>query len=328
MSKQSDNGISWTNETWNVVTGCTPISEGCANCYAARYAKRGIGDFRTMDTGHGDTEEPIIKRRPFSEVRTHPDRLDKPLRWKKPRMVFVCSMGDLFYEAVNDTFIMAVFGVMAAARNCTFQVLTKRPQRMFKWFEMMASSTAEVFSKGPFPPMRPASHHYLTQVVGFAEEIIGRLIIPQEEEETIETPWPLPNVWLGVSAENQARADERIPILFQTPAAVRFVSIEPLLRAVDLRAVKIGCGYDSLSCACSPDSCNHPKVDWVIVGAESGPKFRECKIEWVEDIVEQCQSANVPVHVKQLHINGKLSKNMADWPEHLRVREWPGGMRA
>ena len=192
--------ISWTDESWNPVTGCTPVSEGCAHCYAKRMAGRFGGDFST--------------------VTLHPDRLEIPLRWRKPRMVFVPSMGDLFHEDVDDFFITQVFGVMAQASQHTFQVLTKRPERMRNWVRQQTAwleSIANTFG-------RP----------GIAEV--------------------MPHIWLGVSVENQARADERYAFLRDTPAAVRFYSIEPLLGPIPKLPL------DGIS--------------WVIVGGETGPGAR------------------------------------------------------
>jgi len=226
--------IEWCDEVWNPVTGCDPISEGCQNCYAERMAKRLQGRFG-YPTGD-----------PF-KVTFHPDRLQIPLKWNKPRRVFVNSMGDLFHDDVKDEWIKTVFNAMATdiLQPClhTYLILTKRPQRMADFFT--------------------------------ANTKHGTL------------PWP--NVWLGVTAENQARADERIPILLSVPAAVRFVSVEPMLGPVDLRRFLwwgIHPGEGKWRTTPSP-------ISWVIAGPETGPRARPCKAEWIEDLGRQCRSAGV-----------------------------------
>jgi protein gp37 len=299
MGKQGENGISWTEQTWNPITGCTKVSEGCAHCYAERYAKRGIGDFKPE-------RKPIpggsaYIGRSFSDVKLHPSRLEQPRHWKKPRKIFVCNMGDMFHEAVPDGFIDKVFAVIALCPQHTFQVLTKRAERMVKYLINHAKTSSE----------------------DAAETINGK--------QNRWNPWPLQNVWLGVSCENQDAADERIPLLLQTPAAVRFVSVEPMLGPVDFglwaenviqengdiieRKFQVHHSWFAYK--------NYPGIDWVIIGSESGPGARTMKIEWAQDLVAQCKAAGVPVHVKQIHVNGKLSKNMDEWPKDLRVREFP-----
>ena len=203
-------------ETWNPVTGCTPISEGCQNCYAKRMSKRLAGrcGYPAYD--------------PF-QVTLHPDRLDEPLKWKKPRRVFVCSMGDFFHQDVPFEFIAQVWQTMNNAQQHIFMVLTKHPERMAKFISRLG--------------------------------------------------WDIhDNVWLGVTAENQKRADERIPILLQIPAVVRFVSVEPMLEPVNLA----NCG----------------KIDWVICGGETGPGARPMHPDWVRNLRDQCQNAGVPFFFK------------------------------
>lgn len=180
--------ISWTNETWNPVVGCSRVSEGCRHCYAERMDKR-------IRAVRGEQWKEWSAQNAAYNVRLHPERLQQPLHWKQPRMVFVNSMSDLFHENVPFEFIGKVFYTMSAASKHTFQVLTKRPQRMLEYYEWMRNTST---SKG-----------YL------------------DESD-------FPNVWLGVSVENQKAADERIPLLLRTPAAVRFLSCEPLLGEIDL----------------------------------------------------------------------------------------------
>lgn len=252
-------GIEWTNHSWNPTTGCSKASPGCINCYAERMSKRLAGRF-----GYPADE-------PFA-VTLHPDRLDMPLRLRKPSRIFVDSMGDLFHKDVPFDFIRQVFATMWTAERHTFQVLTKRPRRMTEFMHWYA----------------------------------GRL-----REDGLNIALPLPNVWLGVSVEDQTRADERIPLLLQTPAAVRFLSIEPLLGPMDLRRGYVHRHF--------PDHITRDgraigaklNIHWVIVGAETGPHARPCKPEWVESIIEQCRAAGAPVFVK----------DNVGWPE--RIQEFP-----
>lgn len=273
--------IEWAEQVWNPVTGCTKVSAGCKNCYAERMATRLRGR-------HGyPADEPF-------RVTLHPGRLDEPMRWRKPRRVFVNSMSDLFHEYVPDEFIDRVFAVMACAPQHQFLVLTKRPNRMRDWCQRIA--------RGP----------------------------------ALET-WPLPNVWLGVSAEDQLAADRRIPILLDTPAAVRFVSAEPLLEPVVL------IDYLPDTHDGHRDPRGGPWLDWVIVGGESGSGARRCDVKWVRAIVGQCQAAGVSVFVKQLgahptesgdfdaktgpvsgpRLRDRKGGDPDEWPEDLRVREHP-----
>ena len=209
------------------------------------------------------------------EVRCLPERLEIPLHWRKPRRVFVDSMSDLFHPAVPDEFIDRVFWVMRFAPKHTFQVLTKRPGRMSVYTPQWVRE---------FPGKPPPR-------------------------------WPLPNVWLGTTAENQATADDRIPHLLQTPAAVRFLSLEPLLGLIE--------ELDSWFMAkdtCGPEWPNNG-IHWVIVGGESGPGARPCDVQWIRSVVQQCQTAEVPVFIKQLGSYVVAADvELADWP----TAEWRG----
>ena len=274
--------IEWATETWNPITGCTPCSEGCQNCYAKRMAVRHAGRY-----GY-DKDEPF-------KVTFHPERLDQPRRWRKPRMVFVCSMGDLFHPDVTDYAIARIRQITSYAQH-TFLILTKRPREMQKRMD--------------------------------------RLLILRE-------PFWSTNVWLGVTAENQKRAEERIPVLLNTPAAIRFVSLEPLLGPVDLQSLsadgprflgRFVChhcedeptGYECGCCLQATEVTQIQKgLDWVIVGCETGPGRRPCKIEWIRDIVQQCKAAGVSCFVKKIEIDGKVTDDMSQWPADLRVREYP-----
>jgi protein gp37 len=325
--------IAWTDATWNPVTGCKAVSPGCANCFAARLAgtrlaasPRYAGLATVNEAGRGVWS---------GEVRLHPDRLDEPLRWRRPLRVFVCDMADLFHEDVPDDFLLRCFDVMrrctwAGGQNCgriggdghTFQVLTKRAGRMREFCSRLRWDGERVYLGDVGGP------HLLRLNKG---------------------------IWLGVSAEDQRWADERIPLLLQTPAAVRFVSAEPLLGPVDLSAVRHQLGAESFATVnvlVEKDSLNRgydrPRLDWVIVGGESGPDARPMCLEWARSLVAQCRGAGIPVFVKQLGTNVRgLVRNgldhdriadalgstyrlrdrkggdMSEWPEDLRVREWP-----
>lgn len=266
-------------ETWNPVTGCTPVSEGCENCYARRLAKR-----------FPQIHDPERQLRRFSAIHTHKDTLDIPLRWRKPRRVFVCSMGDLFHENVPDKFIAAMFGVMAACPHHTFMVLTKRPARMGRWFSWIEKEGAATARFNCEAPSALWTLHAAMMCARQYEAAARGAVVN----------WPPPNVWLGVTVENQRTACERIPPLLQTPAAVRFVSCEPLLGLVDLSGPALG----------------PLGLDWVIVGAETGPGARPMNPDWARSIRDQCKEAGMSFFMK------KLSKN-APIPDDLMIREFP-----
>ncbi len=273
MSDKSS--IEWTDATWNPVTGCTEVSPGCDNCYAKTFAER----WRGTPGHHFEQGFDVVLR---------PERLDQPLRWKKPRRVFVNSMSDLFHEAIPDEFIGEVFGRMGCAPQHTFQVLTKRHGRMRSLLRRWSDHS----TKG--------------------------CTCPQDERCSVPVDvkhgsWPLPNVWLGVSVENQQWADIRIPVLLETPAAVRWLSCEPLLGPVDLHAVPglngqyghagrhNGIGTPEcprMSHHHHDERCRFP-IDWVVVGGESGPGARPMHPDWARSLRDQCAAASVPFFFKQ-----------------------------
>lgn len=262
--------IEWTRNddgtagrTWNPATGCTKVSDGCTNCYAETIAER----FR----GHAAFPKGF-------DVTIRADKVNDPLTWRKPTRVFVNSMSDLFHDEISREWITEIFGVMAAAPQHTFQLLTKRHARM-----------RSLLSDSAFAHM-----------VRHRAEGKG---LP-----TGEFTWPLPNLWLGVSVENQQWADIRIPALLQTPAAVRFLSCEPLLGLVQFPLVEAvdGCncgGYGppyyvhEPSCGFEPGPAYG--LDWVIVGGESGRKARPMHPEWATSLRDQCASADIPFFFKQ-----------------------------
>jgi protein gp37 len=303
-------GISWTDATWNPVRGCSRVSEGCRNCYAERVAARFSGPGQPYEglvrvrsavsgliykskAGAGSYVDP----RWNGTVRMVPEHLGDPMRWKRPRRIFVNSMSDLFHEGLTNEQIAAVFGVMAAAPRHTFQVLTKRARRMREWFAWIAAQRTRLLTIPVSPRLVCRSH---------AAAFVPTMTLGTEPQPR---QWPLPNVWLGVSVEDQAAADERIPELLRTPAAVRFLSCEPLLGPVNLRhldddaAGGAWCQVDGLTGnqtdmgrPCPPVGA---RVDWVIAGCESGPGARPCGVEWLRSLRWQCAAARVPFFLKQ-----------------------------
>ncbi|WP_163855741.1 DUF5131 family protein [Paenibacillus elgii] len=248
MSSQTK--IEWADATWNPITGCSKVSEGCRNCYALRFAER----FRGIHAHYFEKGFDITLR---------PNMLDLPLSWKKPKKVFVNSMSDLFHPEVPFEYIDKVFDVMVGAGWHTYQVLTKRPERMndfMKW----------------------------------------RFARSKNQFDVRQEPYIFPNIWLGVSIENQKAADERIPQLLQTPAVVRFLSIEPLLGSVNL---KFNESVIYRTTGWQPPLAEYTRIgeliDWVIVGGESGPGARPMHPKWVRGIRDQCQAAGVPFFFKQ-----------------------------
>ena len=280
MNKTS---ISWTQSddgkagaTWNPTFGCECVSPGCANCYAMRMAGR--------FSGPGKPYEGLVtiakNKRAIWNGTGHlsESALVKPLSWRAPRRVFVNSMSDLFFERFTNEEIAAVFGVMAACQQHTFQVLTKRAKRMRGWFEWAAT-----FHGDPIATCYFAAKGALTS--RDRDAISGRCGMVNKWSAV----WPLPNVWIGTSVENQAAADERIPELLRTPAAIRFLSCEPLIGPVRLHED----GLDWLT----SDHCRG--VDWVIAGCESGPGARPCNASWLRSLRDQCAAAGVAYFLKQ-----------------------------
>lgn len=266
-----ETGIEWTDATWNPVAGCDKVSPGCRNCYAIRDAHRLAGNPnpKVADKYRGLTTS--AKQWSGIGARFWEAALAIPLHWRKPRRVFVNSQSDLFHDDITDVQIAAVFGVMAMCPRHTFQILTKRPERMVEFFQWVTER----------------GHLHSPHLDG---------LLPAEELAR-QCTWPLPNVWLGVSVENQAAAEERIPLLLQTPAAVRFVSCEPLLGPVDLRTVMLNDG-DGLGEGLFGHG-DGAGLDWVICGGESGPGARPMHPEWARLLRDQCAAARVPFFFKQ-----------------------------
>lgn len=228
--------IEWTDATWNPVTGCTPVSAACDNCYARRLARRMAGR-----CGYPAAE-------PF-RVTDHPNRLAEPDRWKKPRRVFVCSMGDLFHDDVPDDYLDRVFWAILKNPRHTFQILTKRPERMAGYLTS------------------PKTWGYL----------MGRMTADDPIRTAAEAAGYIPNLWAGATVENQTAADDRLPNLMLTPAAVHFLSSEPLL---------------------SPVNLNGWLPDWIITGGENGPDARPTHPDWFRGLRDQADAAEIPFFFK------------------------------
>lgn len=296
--------IAWTDATWNPITGCSQLSAGCTHCYAQRLAGTRLQHHPsraglTRETAHG----PVWT----GEVRLNEQWMSQPLHWQKSRRVFVCAHSDLFHPAVNPAWRAAIFGVMAAADHHCYQVLTKRTEAM------------SAFLNDP-PSLRDCTVAARDLGVEIGWPGVTMRTGLSLEEMLRHPSWPLPNVWCGTSIEDQAAADERIPHLLRTPAAVRWLSVEPMLGPVDLE-------LDSGCESCGPQGwMPSEQPSWIVVGAESGPHRRPCDLAWVRSLVRQCRGACIPVFVKQLDIGGRVSHDPEEWPEDLRVREYPGAV--
>ena len=259
--------IPWAMETWNPLNGCSKISEGCRNCYAEKLAAR----LKAMGVaGYKDT---INEAGQWSgKITANVKQLDKPMNWKRGKIIFVCSMGDLFHDAVPTVALHQILSVIKKCPQHTFLLLTKRPENA------LAASQSVRFS------------HF----------------------------FDLPNIWMGVTAENQEMLNKRIPILLQIPAAKRFVSIEPMLGSIDITNKGLRNAYSRPT-----DYYTEPAtgkrigiewtdpgdafigLDWVICGCESGPARRPMDIEWAKNLKNQCVSAGVPFFFKQKYIGTK-----------------------
>lgn len=283
--------IEWTGATYNPVTGCTEVSEGCDRCYAKTFAERWRGT-----PGH-------YFEHGF-DIQLRPDKLMLPMTWSKPRRIFVNSMSDLFHADIPDEYIAKVFAVMAATPQHTYQILSKRHGRMRSLLNsdgfhraVLAETARQQDEKHPMPAWHPGTRRLKN--------------------------WPLPNVHLGVSVEDQQWADIRIPALMRTPAAVRFLSCEPLLGPIDLIGdVHAGHEYDDvnghphplvcLTCSTDDEEVEYfrrehtiPGLDWVIAGAESGAGARPMDLGWVRSLRDQCVDAGVAFFFKQDAVKGK-----------------------
>lgn len=292
--------IEWTDATWNPITGCTLVSEGCRHCYAARLAATRLRDHPSRK---GLARINAAGEAKFTgEVRLNYHWMHQPLQWKRPRMIFVCAHGDLFHESVPRDWVDMVFAVMAMAPQHIFQVLTKRPERARAYLTERALlgldiAACKVQLYGPLKRDKPLR-------VPFAETGVG----------SEYRPWPLPNVWLGTSVEDQATANARIPYLVTTPAAVRWISAEPLLGPVDLNHVDFmadcpsDCEYGAVDPSTGCFECRRCEdtgktdeigLDWVVAGGESGNQARPANPQWFRDLRDQCAKFDIPFLFKQ-----------------------------
>ncbi len=306
--------IEWTEATWNPIVGCSITSPGCTNCYAMKMAGR-IERMGTAPHYDGTTRASKAGGVWTGKLALAPEHvLMAPLRRRKPTTWFVNSMGDLFHEDVPDAWIDRVFAVMALSPQHSFQVLTKRAARM-RAYVSDPTTVGRIYDI----------------VCDLSLEEAANVILLARPEHAAHAPpgrkillgrWPLPNVWLGVSAEDQDRADERVPELLATPAAVRFVSAEPLLGPIDFRDLtvpqKVGTWQvNALFCDCPPDEDTElggATLDWIIVGGESGPGARPMHPDWERHIREDCAAAGVAYFRKQWGAWKACASNDGEWP--------------
>ena len=324
--------IQWTHmpgfqgATWNPIRGCSMVSPGCQFCYAMDMARRFAGPGQPYEGLVRLDTDGKAKAQWNGTVKKIPHMLDQPLRWTKPRMVFVNSTSDLFFEALDYEYIAAIFAVMAGSPEHVFQVLTKRPQYAQGFFEWLGDS----------PLVRCFDSLYK--------------ISPDTHDRALKNTidWPLPNVWLGVSVENQEAADLRVPILRKLPAAVHWISQEPQLGPVVYRDdvfgwKPLGPGDDEAEML--------PPVRWVVIGGESGHNARPFDVQWARDLVAQSQRTELRVFVKQMGANAidsnpdtgnsfmrfagwqpntvevvlqhRKGGDSEEWPEELQMQDWP-----
>lgn len=272
--------IEWTDATWNPITGCTVVSPGCTNCYAMRLAGTRL---RNHPSRTGLTKQSKVGPVWTGEVRLNKQELHKPAAWSRPRMIFVCAHGDLFAEQVPDEWILDVLTVVASNPHHHFQVLTKRAARMREFM---------------------SREDLLEEIYGNWSGFSGK---PREVWS-----WPLHNLWLGVSVEDQRRVNQRIPELLDTPAAIRWISAEPMLGALDLTNVTGGTDISAQPARNALDGSfwrphrgrplvgpSEARLHWVVAGGESGPGARPMHPDWARSLRDQCASAGVPFLFKQ-----------------------------
>lgn len=320
--------IAWTDWTWSPVIGCSRTSPGCTHCYAERLVAVRMSRNPKLPMYHGlawvrDSGEPQWS----GEVRFLPERLAEPLSWRKPRKVFVCDMSDLFHVGVTNEQIAAVFGIMAATPHITYQILTKRAERLEQWFAWVEKRAEDGLRMFPDDPKE-------WRIRQMFRSYLGKLGIDIGKAPIHDGPWPLPNVWVGVTVEDRARKT-RIDHLRRVPAAARFLSLEPLLE--DLGELYLA------------------GIDQAIIGGESGPSARPLNVTWARGIMSQCRASGTSIFVKQLgahvvwdgvslpgehwpdktaktdtclghwrvHLRDRAGGDMSEFPEDLRVREFP-----
>ncbi|MCM2472118.1 phage Gp37/Gp68 family protein [Rhizobium sp. CG5] len=310
--------IEWTDATWNPITGCSLVSPGCTNCYAMKLAGTRLKHHPSREGLTKDSKAGPVWT---GEVRFNEQWLDQPLLWTKPRMIFVCAHGDLFAEGVTDAWLDQIFAVMALSPRHTFQVLTKRPERM------------RAYLSNPETVQRV---YDLVMDMVVVDGVKAILTTPRTHDvapagnKVMLGLWPLPNVWCGVSVEDQKRAVERIPVLLQTPATIRWISAEPLLGLINLTTIDVDNDsfVDALNIRLWGDEIENwqgteqdwetsfmdwynlaempdpeleilPRLDWVVVGGESGRAAHPMHPDWARSLRDQCAAAGVPFLFKQ-----------------------------
>jgi len=351
----------WWAKSWNPTRGCKAVSPGCANCYAQKAAGR-MG-------GPGGAYEGLVCVHPgrgwrwTGEGRLVGSKLVEPLSWRKPQRVFVDSMSDLFFEEFNNMQIAAVWCVMAASPTQTFLVSTKRTERELEWFAWLEQRTDEVLLRKPGASRDWARAHFLVLAGCLADVWEGHqdraapadlYAMLGRREYRLPQEWPLPNVYLIASAEDQAHLDKRLPALLKCPAAMRGLSLEPLLGPIVFPRTALGQGSDCPECgfmvAVDADGCCQHcgrdamwyGVDFVLAGGETGGQARPCDLCWLEEIVHPCTEHDVPVFIKQLgrrafvvrvddgkpyddpcNYRDHRGADVRDWPPYLRRRQLP-----
>lgn len=306
-----DTKIEWAEKVWNPVVGCTKCSPGCLNCYAERMANRqaymGNANYRRV-VKYEEEElwgENVVNKPDFwfngwnGETACIESALDQPLHWRNPRRIFVVSMGDLFHPSVPFEFIDKVFAVIALCPQHTFLVLTKRVERMLKYI------IEELVHQGT----KMATHRSWPAMLELLDSLDNK--DPRNKSSYWQKGYPLPNIWLGVTVCNQKEADEKIPVLLQIPAAKHFVSFEPLLEGIFPSTLE-----------------NWEGIDLAIIGCESlnskAGRFRGNEEDFyraTRNIAHTIKyGLKKSVFVKQLPVNGKVSKDMSEWPADLRLR--------
>jgi protein gp37 len=340
--------IEWTDSTWNIITGCSVVSPGCTNCYAMKLAGTRLAHHPSREGLTIDTKGGPVWN---GQVRFNKQWLTRPLQWKRPRMIFVCAHGDLFHESVPDEWIDKAFAVMALAPQHVFQVLTKRSKRMREYMnERWQPARAHKIDLGDDGaldvPAETVGEDRRSQIERECEPLLDQFGMVDTENDSLWTEdgkckamqwqWPLPNVWLGVSTEDQQRADERVPDLRATPAAVRWVSYEPALGPIDFDELFFGRVVVRLPTNRAPptqpissaDTLGdvirtlggtiapmEGDIDWLVCGGESGQGARPMHPAWARSARDQCAAAGVPFFFKQ-------HGNWLHMPERAHLRDF------
>jgi len=280
--------ISWTDATLNPIYGCSRVSAGCTNCYAEQVVASLPRKFEAKNKAAFEFYSGLTRDTPNGPrwtgvVKLHREHLRQPLGWQIPKKIFVNSLSDVFHENVPRDFIVEIFSMMALAHWHTFQVLTKRPERMQQLLSEQTFIDDVIFAAS----LQNSNHkHERNKRLGKNHPGLS---------------WPLKNVWLGVSVENQKAANERVPLLIKTPATIRFLSCEPLLEGVDLRGL-LGLCYGCQTCGFVTGHLMGPErspIHWAIIGGESGAGFRPMKSEWALNLKHQCIQAGIAFYFKQ-----------------------------